>query len=1352
MSTFYNSSEPTISNKNTINSVSINIRDFLLNKNLKPQYPQLSTSINGGPKIGEPVIDTTIGSNSILVPIGLPLEVEGLVFKNKNSSTNQFKNDPQVTNDLININLSTKSVNQKYPESNWPQGNQKYPTSATEDVSKYGIIGKTDEGGFRKQNVIKNAYLDTDKQIDMSTFIDLAPNNVNQQVKGYLDTYGGINLGGPSTKALDIVGSVLNGQGVGINNNGVVTNADVRSSLVGRVLGATGLINDTKLGMIGGQQLALALANNAAFNVQQDILGSLNVSDNVLSLVKNGTLAGFRPDYTITKPSSTGGQIADYTARILGFTLPKSYLDDAGSIFQGENGDSENILRANKMIMNTGKGQNQALLTNVNANLIGTDPNTKNNPSNTLFRSGYSPAYTNNKEEVQITDSKIYAYYNNGNTIHLLASSDGIIPNLNFNKSEQVFNSDFKAPEDLTFVGHRSNPGYSNRKISDIGFSWGTEDGGRVNSDSNYSKVTGDKKSLISKTQEIFNSKGMLNIVTAKGDMNKESNQIQQANGDGFSKGSQVLQGSVYDSNGRYMSSTGRTADETYCRSWTTLDRYDSVNNLIRKHGLWGSPDVPYRFNTENSVLDEYGIPKIAPYTTDKPTDPKKFMFSLENLAWSDYLPNLPNSEIGDGDLISGKRGRIMWFPPYNIQFSENNAVNWEANNFIGRGESLYTYNNTERSGTLSFQVIVDHPSYVNSFRGTNGPDDNYVASFWAGCIDPNSEMAKKLTPSQISSLVTESLTKQEPKKITKIETPLEMSVYFPNDNDKLPLEYENGLTNNSPTLVDIDYSVNTSGEGYGLKSYPSNFSRGATDNWPDRYNFGLNYNGPSIKPLMIDGVGFKGYFAPGYNEAMIKFLNKCKYCRVEVTGYASPQGSLEYNIELANARAKKITDDLIIKWGGQLIDKRNLNKKFIQKAGIALKKTGCKTTVSSETDKLDCKKDKKTGITHCLATDTEECKKDRKSVIKIIFDDDLATQDIAKEEVVVKKQTKIVNSVITNKFYNETLYFDQLVNDDPFVFDTFRDKIKYFHPGFHSTTPEGLNSRLTFLLQCTRQGPTSQDQGANNLAFGRPPVCILRIGDFYNTKIVIDNIGIDYEPLVWDLNPEGIGVQPMIANVNMTFKFIGGSTLMGPINKLQNALSFNYFANTQVYDPRADYISKAKPNKKTVKMDSNGVMKDFDITTYNIVNGTKDISNPESVITSTDILDNKPEVDQGAAAEMAVTGEDKQNSPSTDKITAAYIVVNGTKTEGKMVGTLGVKLITQNIDEDGYNMRVTIFDAKNNPIQIGVGHVVSGVQTQDFSFGLNLTAPTFTFSTRNAYNVKVDVVNANIFNITQFF
>jgi hypothetical protein len=59
-----------------------------------------------------------------------------------------------------------------------------------------------------------------------------------------------------------------------------------------------------------------------------------------------------------------------------------------------------------------------------------------------------------------------------------------------------------------------------------------------------------------------------------------------------------------------------------------------------------------------------------------------------------------------------------------------------------------------------------------------------------------------------------------------------------------------------------------------------------------------------------------------------------------------------------------------------------------------------------------------------------------------------------------------------------------------------------------------------------------------------------------------------------------------MIANVTMSFKYIGGSTLYSPINKLQNALSFNYFANSQVYDPRADYVASASyiNDKKLIK------------------------------------------------------------------------------------------------------------------------------------------------------------------------
>ena len=74
---------------------------------------------------------------------------------------------------------------------------------------------------------------------------------------------------------------------------------------------------------------------------------------------------------------------------------------------------------------------------------------------------------------------------------------------------------------------------------------------------------------------------------------------------------------------------------------------------------------------------------------------------------------------------------------------------------------------------------------------------------------------------------------------------------------------------------------------------------------------------------------------------------------------------------------------------------------------------------------------------------------------------------------------------------------------------------------------------------------------------------------------IVIDSLDIDYDPLVWDLNVEGAGVQPLIANVRIGFKFVGGSDMTGPVRRLQNAMSFNYYANARLYDNRADRIER---------------------------------------------------------------------------------------------------------------------------------------------------------------------------------
>jgi hypothetical protein len=70
---------------------------------------------------------------------------------------------------------------------------------------------------------------------------------------------------------------------------------------------------------------------------------------------------------------------------------------------------------------------------------------------------------------------------------------------------------------------------------------------------------------------------------------------------------------------------------------------------------------------------------------------------------------------------------------------------------------------------------------------------------------------------------------------------------------------------------------------------------------------------------------------------------------------------------------------------------------------------------------------------------------------------------------------------------------------------------------------------------------------------------------------VLITSLSIQYDQVQWDLNPEGIGVQPMLANVTLGIVFQGGSSLGGPIQRLQNAVSFNYYANQEVYDDRAD-------------------------------------------------------------------------------------------------------------------------------------------------------------------------------------
>ena len=74
------------------------------------------------------------------------------------------------------------------------------------------------------------------------------------------------------------------------------------------------------------------------------------------------------------------------------------------------------------------------------------------------------------------------------------------------------------------------------------------------------------------------------------------------------------------------------------------------------------------------------------------------------------------------------------------------------------------------------------------------------------------------------------------------------------------------------------------------------------------------------------------------------------------------------------------------------------------------------------------------------------------------------------------------------------------------------------------------------------------------------------------------------------NLNTEGAGIQPMFANVNINFKFLGGQDIGGVVERLQNAISSNYYANASVYDSVAGKV--AKNNQNTDKGDRENYFK----------------------------------------------------------------------------------------------------------------------------------------------------------------
>jgi hypothetical protein len=234
---------------------------------------------------------------------------------------------------------------------------------ASEDIEDSSIL-------FRNSSVSRNQYTSIEDMVQATTISNSF--SYNQINGGYIQNNGELNIGGPSTNALDVITSITSQEGFGLGEGGFSPNNNINTSITGRVLGGIGAINDTPLGIIGGQQLLLAFKQKAAVNIQKELFGKVNLQP--FSLLRGAQF--LNPDYSITVSSSKGGRILDAALDLSGFELPISRLDAGASIFDLRTVNNNNIglfqqdsvTRNNSMIKNTGKGQILRLFEILNQN------------------------------------------------------------------------------------------------------------------------------------------------------------------------------------------------------------------------------------------------------------------------------------------------------------------------------------------------------------------------------------------------------------------------------------------------------------------------------------------------------------------------------------------------------------------------------------------------------------------------------------------------------------------------------------------------------------------------------------------------------------------------------------------------------------------------------------------------------------------------------------------------------------------------------------------------------------------------------------------------------------------------
>ena len=1060
------------------------------------------------------------------------------------------------------------------------------------------------------------------------------------------------------------------------------------------------LSQDSDLAKIGAKQLQKEYKARIALELIQQTIGKSTLSNtsatnisgeigqkpsfdpfDILGVVTNNVPL-IQKDYKITSPGNLVTDALSFTARLGGLYSPYSIIP--GEYF---NYPQKNFL--SQMTTNTVGGTANiigGLLNQITSMAIDSSSelllNNTGSPTKAmlfdqLFYNIYRPKYRlDSLQSLNLSAPKENFYVGkNKNFIRDAVSprnevADGKFGNINFGPvfDYGVVGQEYEGSEvQKRLFGLKSYPYYDSKGGLQGGFTWAPKSKtvnkpgqpvgpnnqtyGKTDSvfdsslekqinDTDSSKITLTDGSILDITQKLVeaaskSSKPLSHVGNA-------INQISKVFNDGYiemTKGSRVR---------RYLTPTATQGSK-------------KVKDVVGyEYGRLFSKDIPFSTyaqlqktkgnirKSSYSVLDNTYNLNIAPMKGGNGIDStnisngkvKKYMLSLENLAWRTSsrpgftVDDLPACEKGPNG------GRIMWFPPYELSIDDNTSTNYNSNTFLGRTEPIYTFQNTERNATLKFKIIVDHPSILNVIvnkeleKADASVATQVVDSFMAGCLNYDIydllskyksfslsdvyDVISTLNPEQLANL-----TKEVPNSTVVGEVTINENTNLAQTNSGAEQETGFNQTFDKDKFQQIQIIFDQTGTDYKLfiEGGSTNTLTNATDKV---YNFsnGEEYVNPPANISLTDYLDSrKSSIEQVFTFASTEyttFNDLMKTALDSLNGGAKMTISIEGSTYAGSNGGEQDRADAVKKTLEDYSEGELKMKKFIDNKQLTIdaKSIGTPTVDEDNFRGIDCSKTFSDNTIYQYSVQGMMCRAAKISVTQFeqggssttpsqtegtppegeLPNADAAdnnnpnnTQPQSETSASVKQSTKKDNKTVSltkkllRKLLSECDYFEMIANTDPMLYDGIKSRIKNFNPAFHSMTPEGLNSRLTFLQQCMRPGetiPTAVETGQGitlqyndviNSAFGSPPVCVLRVGDFFHTKVIIDSLDISFDDLTLDINPEGIGVQPMIADVSLSLKLIGGHGLKEPVSKLQNALSFNYYANTEMYDERAE-------------------------------------------------------------------------------------------------------------------------------------------------------------------------------------